>query len=413
MRLKVGRKCTIIIMLLTLFSLKFLNIVDLPINSNSLSYLTWIVAVLGCCIYYPGVKRIIGTFTFVRNYLSYVLFSQIIICVYSIFKYNETIADMLMTAGVYVMLAVVCLIIINFQNYGMDFILKRVLILQFAAIVLALIHSFVYNTTGNSLFAFAAESFMHNRLRLAIGPLTGLLVCYTFYKFLNRYKQVVMFGAIVVVLISLYYVEMTRANQLAISVTLFIMWLFYKERSRKTIIKYMIAFCLVLILYFGGFFDSVLNMLSVDTSVNSRAMSTVARINAIEYFSEFTNKNPLIGMGWIRPYTDQLTKIWSGPNNVYFFDDLGFLGQFYRQGILGALVYIIMLTRMIYIIHKLRYKNDNRIFLIGIFTYICATMPSLNCFDSSRILAVPFYIAIFEYIYKDYYIAMERSQETN
>lgn len=58
MRLKVGRKCTIIIMLLTLFSLKFLNIVDLPINSNSLSYLTWIVAVLGCCIYYPGVKRI-------------------------------------------------------------------------------------------------------------------------------------------------------------------------------------------------------------------------------------------------------------------------------------------------------------------------------------------------------------------
>ncbi len=262
---------------------------------------------------------------------------------------------------------------------------------------------------------------MNNRLRVALGPLTGLLVCYTFYKFLKGYKQVVTLSVISIILISLFYVEMTRANQLAILVTLFIMWLFYKERSKKNILKYMVAFCLVLILYFGGFFDSVLNMLSVDTSVNSRAMSTVARLNAIEYFSEFTKKNPLIGMGWIRPYTDRLTKIWSGPDNAYFFDDLGFLGQFFRQGILGVLVYIIMLIRMIYIIHQLRYEYNYKILLIGIFTYICATMPSLNCFDGSRILAVPFYIAIFEYIYKKYtynlveqdYATIERDWEKN
>ena len=110
-------------------------------------------------------------------------------------------------------------------------------------------------------------------------------------------------------------------------------------------------------------------------------------------------------MGWIRPYTDRLTKIWSGPDNAYFFDDLGFLGQFFRQGILGVLVYIIMLIRMIYIIHQLRYEYNYKILLIGIFTYICATMPSLIVLMDLE-FGGSFYIAIFEYIYKNIHIIL-------
>lgn len=402
MKLRVGSKGTIIILMLTLISFHFLYLFELPINDNSVRYLTWIAAILGCCIYYPGVMRIRNTFPFVRNYLTYVLFSQIIICIYSIFKYQQTIIDMFMTAGVYVMLAVSCLIIINFENYGMDFLLKKVLSIQFIVIVLALIHAAVYNTTGSILLAFDMDSFLNHRLRISLGPLTGLLVCYAFYKFLNGYKRVAMLSVMAVVVISLFYMEMTRANQLAIFVTVFMMWFFYKERSRKSVLKYMAAFCLVLILYFCGVFDHFLNILSTDSSVNPRATSTLARIHAMEYFSEFTKRNPLIGMGWIRPYTDRLIRIWSGPNNTYFLDDLGFLGQFYRQGLLGAFIYIILLLRMVYILYRLRYQCDCKIFLIGIFTYICATMPSLNCFDGSRILAVPFYIAIFEYTFRKY-----------
>ena len=46
MKLRVGSKGTIIILMLTLISFHFLYLFELPINDNSVRYLTWIAAIL-------------------------------------------------------------------------------------------------------------------------------------------------------------------------------------------------------------------------------------------------------------------------------------------------------------------------------------------------------------------------------
>lgn len=401
LKIRKGSNISWLLIFIVLLNLNFLHIIRMPFNLNVRIYISSILSFgLICIVFMKNIKLSNSYKTFVRHYLLYVLVVQIIICIYSMITYDETAKDMLMCAGNYILLWLFYVIVIIFENDGFDFLLNRICNFQFINVIIILVHSIIYNYTGISVFAIEPGLFNYGRLRVGLGALSGLFFCYMFYKFLIGDHKKSAFIYVVIGLIAAFYSETSRASEFAIVCSLIIMWLANKDYSAKKIIKYEALLIGIMICFNMGVFNSLLNNFSTDININEKAGSTLARYQEIEYFSTFTKKNPLIGMGWVRPYTPRLEAIWSGPRGSAYFDDLGFLGQYYRLGILGAMIYVLLIIRMIYIILNISKENKKRVLLIGILSYVIFTMLTLNCFDGQRIFAVPFYIAIFEYIFK-------------
>lgn len=402
MRIRIGSNVSIWIIFIVLLSMHLLYLMKLPIDSVMYSYITWAMSFAAYLYFYKGIKKIKKTDgTFLTKIFFYIFCVQIILSIYSIRTYGETILDMLICAGEYFILLLTYVIMLSFYKDGEEFLLNRVYIIELIYILIVLICSFFYNKWGVSLFAFtlSKDGLKYGRIRLGLGPLGALFFIYSFKKILRKEKILFSIFSLLIGLLGLFYSEMTRANQIAIIATLFCMWIFNREGGIRNTIKYFVFIIGAVFFFNSELFTRIINSFSSNEVINSQASSTVARINAIEYFSKYTRDNPLMGMGWVRPYTPRLTRIWAGPNEAAFFDDIGFLGQFFRLGILGASYYVIILIRMIYIIWRLDKNDKNKLVLIGILFYLICTMPSLNCFDGQRILAMPFYLAIYEYSY--------------
>lgn len=398
MLIRFRSKAGLAIIIYILISYRFFNIVSLPVDNSVLSYGLWMLSVVLYVYFIYGVNRIKAKYKFIRCYFTYILLAQVLVCIYSMIKYNESILDMYLCAGAYLTLLLTYIILLSFEKDGFKYLLDAIYWIVFVNIILVLVHSFICNNVGVALFHFTHLTSKTDNVRIALGPLTGVFVVYAFYNLLKRRRKS-MIAALVVGVAGMFYSEMTRANEVAICVTIFMIWLFERKKVGEKNLKYFIAFLMAVVFICSDYFDLILSYFSIDPDLNEAYLSTLARYNAIEYFSEFTKNNPLMGMGWVRPYTEELTRIWSGPTNNFFFDDLGFLGQFFRLGILGSLIYVILVVRMVYVCYKIKDEHEQSSLLVGLTSYAVCTMVSLNMFDGSRILAVPIYIAITEYIY--------------
>jgi hypothetical protein len=173
--------------------------------------------------------------------------------------------------------------------------------------------------------------------------------------------------------------------------------LLYSDNKNIKILMTMGLIAITAYVLLSGTFSSFFDSFSVDSE---EASSTTARLNAIEYFKTFIDRNPFLGMGIIRPYTAELTLIWSGPFGTAYFDDLGLLGGFYRMGILGLSVMVIPLLRMSYLTYKLwRLKAKEAYTLLGVVVYLLASQTAQNYLDFQRAVIASFYWAIIEYLY--------------
>lgn len=398
-KIKKRSQASIVISLLIILSLRGFYLFQLPISAPIIMYITWIISVVMYFLYARN-RRVVRDYgAFLQPYFTYVLVAQFIICVYSMFIYGETILDMFICAGGYLMFLITYVVIRIYEYDGMDYMLNRVFWIQLIYTLFATAHAIVFNNTGRSLFLFPSDTLRNDNVRIGLGVFVGFYFVYAFYNWLQGNRRMLMTAAIAIGIFGLFYADMTRVAQMAVIGAMVCMWLFYREHSKSSVVKFMIAITMLVVFLNSELFTSILNVFSTDNNVNALSSSTLARYNAIEYFSQFTRKNPFLGMGWIRPYTDELTRIWSGPTNTAYLDDLGFLGQFYRQGILGIVIYVALLVRMGYVILKVKGKCNEQTLLIGIFAYIVFTTPSLNCFDGERMMVMPFYLASFEYIY--------------
>ena len=397
--MKITNKSTpgISVIVLIIVCLRFFSIVTLP--AAIMMEISWVLAFLIYIYTFKGRCRIKSKYPYIGKYFSYIIVAQIILSVYSMIKYNETIYDMFLCVGSYLLLSIVYAVLISFEKDGMDFLMDAVFWLVFINIILIIVQALIHNFIGFKLFGFDDIASKNANIRISLGALMGVFFVYVFYNILQKRKQLLMTIALIISLFAMFYVEMTRAKEVAVIGTLFIMWAFKKQNSKKDIVKYLIILITIIIFLYSGLFETILNTFSINPSVNDQYQSTEARYNAMEYFSTFTDKNPLFGMGWVRPYTDELTRIFAGPSGTSFFDDLGFLGQFYRQGLLGVGIYLSLIIRMIYITFKISKKRSEKVFCAGLTSYVLFTAVSLNCFDAQRMLAVPFYIACTEYIY--------------
>ena len=398
-----NRKNYYCILIFLLFYTNFFNIINIPISSHLYNVFLWILALMNFAISFLYTKGKIGKeVTFAVPYLIYIYTTQIIICYYSVYQYNQSFSNVLKCAGYYSYLLLYFGVMIAIKEIGFGKMLQFFNTIAAVCILVILLHAIFFNIFGIRLFQIRGIGIRDGRMRNSLGVFACIFFAYTTANIVYQKQKLKNIIWLIIGLIALFYTDMTRIKELAVILEIGCIYFFSNYSKKQKINKILILLLgIFIVIIFKDSFQNLFNMFSVDRTVNSNANSTIARLYAMEYFSKFTEKNPLMGMGWIFPSNNRLRNIWSGPQNIAFFDDLGIIGQYYRLGIIGLISYIVLILRMLYIIVKYKKSDIYKACLIGLFIYAIITAVSLNIFDFQRIVLVPIYMAIFEYAHRN------------
>jgi hypothetical protein len=264
--------------------------------------------------------------------------------------------------------------------------------------VLRLIDAVLSNYLGSALLGgyLASKTAF---VRAYAGSLYVVVMIYTFWKIViceATRRDIVVF---VLGLVLELYVQQTRMYQLSLFMTFLFIWIFQRKKVSKKLFQYAVLIFFTVVFFGLGLHHEIINSFSTDPTVNDAANSSIARLNSIAYFNGFFLERPLLGMGWVRPVGDYLTSIAYGPTHTAYLDDLGFLGQVFRMGILGAMFYVLLIARFAYIYFRLPKSSKYKTLVLGILVFIIISAGTLNCFDGQRILGTAFFMAIVEKIY--------------
>ena len=361
-------------------------------------YLSWVVTLVLSLFLYKDIIDLREKNSFLGYFLGYILISQLIICCYSMYTYNENILDMLICSGGYFLLLFAYVLMIGMKLYGTEDFLRVFYTISAISMMILLINAVLKNSIGISFLTSDASSktvFM----RMSVGSLYEVTMILVFWRIVAKEagrKDVLIFLLGIILEI---YVHQTRMTQMSLILAFFFIWLFHKGKTEIKLVQVLITVFFIIVFFSLGLHHEIIDSFSADPSVNSNYASSLARLNSIDYFKDFLIDNPLIGMGWVRPKNDYLTLIFAGPNHSAFFDDLGCIGQLFRQGILGIVIYLLLIVRLIYIEVKLSDGSKYKNLVLGILIYILVSAITLNCFDGQRILGTSFFIAVTEMIY--------------
>lgn len=384
--------------LCVLLSYKFMYIFFYKSYGAQMSQISWLLALGLSMFLYKEIIALSKKYVFLTGYLIYILLVQIVICIFSIIQYGESVFDMFITAGSYLLLLFSLVLIVGMEVYGTERFLKMFYILAVTYMVLRLIDAVVSNFFGTALLGGYLGS-KTAYVRAYAGSLYVVVMIYSFWKIViteTTKRDIIVF---VLGLILEIYVQQTRMYQLSLFMTFLFIWIFQRKKASKKLFQYAVLIIFAGVFFGLGLHHEIINSFSADPTVNDAANSSIARLNSIAYFSGFFLENPLFGMGWVRPAGDYLTSIAYGPTHTAYFDDLGFLGQVFRLGILGAMFYVFLIIRLVYIHFKLPKTSEYKNLILGILVFIVISAGTLNCFDGQRILGTAFFIAIVERIF--------------
>lgn len=377
----------------------------LPINSNDLNSIRMFLVLASLAINFSMViryslqEKIYKKYIFVSAYLALMIIIVMIICIYSIFTYSEGIIDVLIVGYPYLSLTSIPLYLLVFEDDGYENIRDIYGKLGVAATIMLLLCALFAMPTGMKLLpGFSTVGMRNGHLRIAYRTLCYYSIFWIVNRILNdknkqRIKCILFFVAAMGGV--LYFVS-TRIISLALGAAIVLMVLSHTERGNIRIIARTSLIAIAIYVISQGSILKIIESFSVDSS---EAGSTIARYMAIEYFSQYTHDNPLIGMGFVRPSRPDLTLIWSGPYGKAYFDDLGLLGGWYRMGILGLFILLIPLIRILYLlIRMVKNKWYDRKLFVGIVSFLLICQISQSYMDFQRAFIASFYWAMMEYI---------------
>lgn len=365
---------------------------------NEMMQFSWVLALGLSMFLYKEIIALSKKYVFLTGFLIYIYLVQIVICIFSMIQYNESLFDMFTCAGGYLTLLFSFVLFVGMEKYGTGRFLKMFYIFAVAFMVLRLIDAISSNILGIALLG----GHVHSKtafVRASAGSLYAVVMIYSFWKIVISEARKKDFVVFVLGLVVELYVQQTRMYQLSLFVAFLFMWIFQKKKVSRKLFQYAVLIGFTGVFFGLGLHHEIINSFSIDPNINDAANSSIARVNAIAYFTGYFLDHPLFGMGWVRPVGDYLVSIAYGPTRTAFLDDLGFLGQVFRLGILGAMFYVILIIRLAYIHFKLPKTSKYKTMILGILVFIIISASTLNCFDGQRILGTAFFIAIVERIY--------------
>lgn len=359
---------------------------------------SWLLALGLSAVLYKEIIASIKKYVFLTGFLLYIFIVIVVTCIFSMLQYGESAFDMFICVGSYLLLMLSFVIIVGIEKYGTEKFMKMFYKLAVTFMFLRLIDAISSNILGMALLGGHVNS-KTAFVRASAGSLHVVVMIYTFWKIVTSEATRKDIAVFVLGLVLELYVQQTRMNQLSLFMTFLFIWIFQRKKTSIKLFQYVILIVFLGVFFGLGLHHEVINSFSIDPSVNDSAASSIARLNSIAYFTGFFWEHPLLGMGWVRPVGDYLTSIAYGPTHTAYLDDLGFLGQVFRMGILGAMFYVILIIRLAYIHFRLPKSSKYKTLVLGILVFIVISAGTLNCFDGQRILGTAFFMAIVEKIY--------------
>lgn len=395
--------------LMLILDLQFFHLVNLPflsqLNTVTNKILISLMTLFLVFVILISSRNVRYCWNHLKFYVFYYVFLGlflILISLYSMPRYNETVMDMYISLSHWIIMGLipVCYFLFDKDKNKYTFLDLINGFVMFDTI-LVLIYAIVCNITGIEIFAFHSTITRSGRVRYTVSAYVPFFLVYNYVLISHERiikNKVRRWGNIFIMLLVLLLVDMTRAKIVSIFAALILVYYIKKKRSIMQVILFTFSIIAVILFlqsdYIALFIDSF-------SSGGLYAKSTIARTQAIEYFSEYTQANPLFGMGVVRPYRNDLNYIRSGPYGIFHFDDIGILGQYYNYGIIGVCANLIPIVRLVYVmltIHGKDLKVDEMLF--GWTIYCVVTMISLCVYDPQRIFIMPIILAYAEYQYR-------------
>lgn len=406
-RIKVGVGLIVKIFIITfmIMQLSFTKLLGNSIELFSTSYVSKELALLYVGIIvlvtvWGGVQKKVKIPVYLKIESIILIFSLCLSIIFSMSEYSMKLGDTLTYSVRYlnVLIAIPLFVLIIRQFWTLDNCLKTVVCLTMGSYILRAGISFIYGLSGKIIFEnIALESAVANWVRdgvLRINPPCFALyfvtiVFYLYSKETKKSKKIVYIICIVSSILYTIIIQKGRSLLIYQVLTIVIMFLIQKKNSTNKFARILIILIGIVTLINTEWFSSLLDSFYI--SNNSTGGSTVLRLNAILYFGIQYLQKPFTGIGFL-PFENRIAM---GGGDI---SDIGILYSVFMMGIPMVVFYVIMLGRGWYAVYKSWNLSEKYILVFGMTLIIMLTLINVDCFYSVFAFAVPFYIAVVEYV---------------
>lgn len=374
---------------------------SIPILSDGWKsrYIIFVIALMICLFYLQNIAGLKNkTKEMCKSLWTYMLFMMIGLIGEYIFvlkRYNIGIINSFVASiNFFYVIFFVALIYSFVIHNGIYTIFERLNNLSIFVLLVYCFAFFLYKLVGLNIFKVSVR---YGSVRLDAPFFFGILLIYNFWYYIQfgKKKNLWMF---VLLALAVYVMSGTRMEMLACTGGLLICFLAKRKSMGKQFLLIVVLFIAAGVLLNLGVFDSIISSFGESSS---QYLSTKIRLEAIEYFNNCLEQNPLFGMGFIRGgVNSSWDRILYGPRGKYVFSDLGLYGFIMKTGLCSMLLIGIPLVRLIYLFFISQTKKrtgEHSALLAGLFSYFVICQVSLAFTDIQRGLVLPIIWALFEY----------------
>lgn len=347
-------------------------------------------------------KRII---CFLNRYIILYSLFMLIMCLYSLIAYHYEMGDLYKVVLPYLFVYLAYPIsYIFYQKKSMRKLMMKIAVLVIGILILKTISWYLYNFQGMVVFErllFEYDKWFRNGLqRVNSGYLVGIVTVFLFAEGSIGIKKIYYYSMVAFIIFFLACVSAYRFQVITTCLVCAVVYYFYEGENKKSFFRRVLLFFLIIVLFISEPVQNLISSFAVSQS--GIGYSTLVRLMNIQhYFKLMFDRVAVLGLGFIaKDNASSLALMSYNGSEIFWLEDVGILGGFFRFGIFSIFLYGYPFYHAIAICKIL--KNNNRLNLrpiaFGITTYMIVSCIVLNMFDGQRSFDVPFYIAILAYL---------------
>lgn len=336
------------------------------------------------------------------KFIVFVLGSILICGIYSVIAYNQSFFDIYVMENCMLLLLIIPIFTNNEPLF--DKIIKIIIVFAMINVFISCLQSVLYNNFGFIFLQGIERTILRNDLlrygnAASYAPLLAVFLIGDYKKATEFIPKTV---RIVFLFLSIYcivFVNQTRGTTIAALCAVFGMLLFKNKGNKKRVFTLIALGLSVVVVMNMPQFQYIFNSILSDSSQYAAETHNVnVRIENIFYRLSFFEKNPVFGMGIIRPITSTLEKISRGPSGLYYADDVGIFDTIASFGVFGILMIFLVWKRWWKSILKLHQSKKiyENVWIIGLIIYYLISSVSIGYFVPDVIICFSIAIASIE-----------------
>lgn len=323
---------------------------------------------------------------------------------FSLISYHYSFGDLfkIVTPYLYAYMAY-AIAYVFYRKKGMERVMTRISYLVMLILLFKAIAWFKYNFQGTIVFErllFEYDKWFRNGLqRVNAGYLVGIATVFLFCRCIGTVKSLFSKLCVIFIIFFLAWVSAYRFQLLVTLVTCFVMYYFYQGKNKVVFVRRILLIVIGVLILMSEPVQQIINSFAANSS--GIGYSTLVRfMNIKHYWQILLDKSAIFGIGFIaKDNSAALTLMEYNGGQIYWLEDIGILGGFFRFGLLSFFMYGYIYKHAISTCLKMNHNNEKqRAIIFGITSYMIVSCLALNIFDGQRAFDVPFYIAIIAYM---------------